>query len=127
LLEVASVTGAEFEVATVAAGARVPLDDVESACERLSRRGQFIADVGTAAWPDGTVTGLYRFRHTMYQEVLEDRLGPGLRAKLHLRVGARKAEGYGAKSPDIAARLARHFQLGGDLGGRERASTAGVR
>ena len=74
VLEVASVVGAEFAEASVAAGLPLPLDAIAARCEGLAQRGQFIEDRGLAAWPDGTVSGRYGFRHALYQEVLYRRL-----------------------------------------------------
>jgi DNA-binding winged helix-turn-helix (wHTH) protein/predicted ATPase len=115
VLEVASVAGAEFAVASVAAGAQTSADVVEAVCEGLARQGQFLEDRGLARWPDGTVGGRYAFRHALHQEVLYARLGPGQRARLHMAIGGRKAAGYGGAAGDIAAELARHFAEGRDV------------
>ena len=78
----------------------------------LAQRGQFIEDRGLAAWPDGTVSGRYRFRHALYQEVLYERLGSGRRMRCHRAIGARLEAGYGAQAAQIAATLAMHFERG---------------
>ena len=114
VLEVASVAGAEFVVASVAAGAQTTADGVEGVCERLAGRGQFIEDRGVARWPDGTVGGRYAFRHALYQDVLYERLGPGQRARLHAAIGQRLEAGYGERAPELAVELATHFERGED-------------
>ncbi len=114
VLEVGSVAGAEFTVASVAAGLQTTGDVIEGICEALARRGQFIADQGVTRWPDGTVSGQYGFRHAMYQEVLYQRLGSGRRIRLHRQIGEREEAGYGAHAREVAAELAVHFEQGQD-------------
>ena len=114
VLEVASVVGAEFAEASVAAGLPLPLDAIAARCEGLAQRGQFIEDRGLAAWPDGTVSGRYGFRHALYQEVLYGRLGSGRRMRYHRAIGTRLEAAYGAQEAQIAATLAVHFERGHD-------------
>ena len=114
VLEVASVVGAEFAEASVAAGLPLPLDAIAARCEGLAQRGQFIEDRGLAAWPDGTVSGRYGFRHALYQEVLYGRIGSGRRMRCHRAIGMRLEAGYGAQVAQIAATLAVHFERGHD-------------
>jgi DNA-binding winged helix-turn-helix (wHTH) protein/predicted ATPase len=115
VLQAASLAGAEFAVASVAAGAQLAHDAVEDACERLVRQGQFIEDRGLATWPDGTVSGRYAFRHALYRDVLSQRLGSRQRARMHLDIGAREAAAFGERCTEIAAELALHFELGQDF------------
>jgi DNA-binding winged helix-turn-helix (wHTH) protein/predicted ATPase len=116
VLEVASVVGSEFTEASLAAGLPLPHDAIAASCEGLARRGQFIEDRGLAVWPDGTVSGQYSFRHTLYQEVLYGRIGSGRRMRCHRALGMRLEEAYGAQVSQIAATLAVHFERGGDPG-----------
>jgi hypothetical protein len=95
-LEVASVAGATFTTASVAAGLQTTPEVVDEVCEWLAQRGQFIAERGLVEWPDGTVGGQYGFRHVLYQDVLYQRLGTGRRARVHLAMGMREEAGYGA-------------------------------
>jgi predicted ATPase len=114
VLEVASVVGTEFAEASVAAGLLLPLDAIATICEGLAKRGQFIEDRGLAAWPDGTVSGWYSFRHALYQEVLYGRIGSGRRMRCHRAIGMRLEGAYGAQVAQIAAVLAMHFECGCD-------------
>ena len=114
VLEVASVVGAEFAEASVAAGLPLPLEAIAARCEALARRGQFLEDRGLVAWPDGTRSGRYGFRHTVYQEVLYGRLGSGRRMRCHQAIGLRLEAAYGAQVSQIAATLAEHFERGCD-------------
>jgi DNA-binding winged helix-turn-helix (wHTH) protein/predicted ATPase len=115
VLEVASVVGAEFSEASVAAGLPLPLEAIAARCEGLARRGQFLEDRGLAAWPDGTVSGRYGFRHALYQEVLYGRIGSGRRMRCHRAIGTRLEGAYGVQAGERAAELARHFERGCEL------------
>jgi predicted ATPase len=75
VLEVARVAGDVFIAAMVAAGLDVPVAAVESLCETLGQQPDFLEYVGLEEWPDGTVSGCYRFRHALYRQVLAERLG----------------------------------------------------
>ena len=120
VLEMASMVGVEFVVATLAAGLQVSHDLPESICEELVQQGAFLEACGLAVWPDGTVSGRYRFRHVLYQQVLYQRLAEVRRVEGHRRIGARLETGYGEQTVEIAAELAVHFERGRDT---ERALT----
>ena len=70
LLEVASVAGAEFSAAAVAAGLATAVQEVEEQCVGLARRALFIQPHGHTEWPDGTVAARYAFLHALYAHVL---------------------------------------------------------
>lgn len=54
LLAAASVAGAEFSAAAVAHALEKDIVFVETRCESLARRRQFLRATGVCAWPDGT-------------------------------------------------------------------------
>ncbi len=112
VLEVASVAGAEFSAAAVAAGLAVAAEEGESQCAELARRALFLQPTGTAEWPNGTVTTCYGFRHALYQHVLYERLPAGRRIALHQRIGERLEQAYGTRTREVAAELALHFERG---------------
>lgn len=112
LLEAASVAGAEFSAAIVAKAAGGDVCDAERICETLARKGLMLRAAGATEWPNGMVAGHYAFLHSLYQEVLYQRLAPGQRAWLHQDLGERLEEGYGEKASEIAAVLALHFEEG---------------
>jgi predicted ATPase len=87
MLEVASVVGVEFVAAAVAAGLGQTLERVDEACATLARRGLWLRAVGDQNWPDGTVSGGYRFSHALYRQVLYRRLAAARRAQLHQALG----------------------------------------
>jgi tetratricopeptide (TPR) repeat protein len=113
-LEAASVAGATFEVAAVAAALETDPGEVDDRFEGLAWRGQFVRATGLAEWPDGTVSGSYRFVHTLYQNVLYERVAEARRVRLHRRIGERKANAYGARAGDVAGELAAHFAAARD-------------
>ena len=114
VLEVASVAGAEFTTASVAAGLQEGLEAIEAVCEGLARREQFIEERGLATWPDGTLSGRYGFRHALYQQVLYQQIAEARRIRVHRQIGERLEAGYGERAKEIAAELAMHFERGRD-------------
>src|SRR5262249_35735387 len=86
-LEVASVAGREFDVATVAAGLHCPVAEVEAQCDLLATQHHLIEDAGMALWPDGTRGCRYRFQHALYQQSLYERIGTARRMQWHRRIG----------------------------------------
>ncbi len=114
MLEVASVAGEEFAVAAVAAALGEDVAAVEDACETLAAQATFIGDAGVAEWPDGTVTGRYRFLHALYRRVLYDGIAESRRGQLHRAIGLRQEAACGAAATDSAAELAMHFERGRD-------------
>ena len=112
LLAVASVAGVEFAAAAVAAGLERPPDEIEAQCATLAHQGQFLQARGQAEWPDGTVTACFGFRHTLYQDVVYQRIPAGRQTRWHARIGARLAQGFGAQAGDLAAAVARHCVRG---------------
>ena len=115
VLTAASVAGAEFSAAAVAAALGQTAEHVEARCETMARRGQFLHPEGTAAWPDGTIAARYRFRHALYHEVLYERVPTSQRLRWHRQIGLRLEEGYGPQTHDMAAELAMHFVRGRDM------------
>ncbi len=114
LLEVASAAGSEFSVAAVAAGAQRELDEVDTLCNELARRHQFLNRAGVEEWPDGTIASRFGFVHALYREAFYERLPAGRRAALHRRTGERLAQGHGDRASEIATQLAMHFERGSD-------------
>ena len=114
ILETASVVGAEFSAAAVAAGLECPVSAVETCCTRLSRHEQFVTAQGISRWPDGTRAAHVRFHHALYRDVLYDRVPPSRQIELHRRIAARLEQGYGTQVGEIAAELADHYRRAND-------------
>jgi len=114
VLEAASVAGTEFASQAVAVASSMEVEEVEAACTELARRGQLVRALGSSEWPDGSVGGRFAFQHALYQNVLYGRVPPARRQRLHRCIGERLERGYAARSDEIAAELAMHFERGGD-------------
>ena len=114
LLKAASAAGFNFSAAAVAAGMMKPLEEVETHCERLVSRNQFIRNRSEEYWPDGTVSARYEFIHALYQEALHQQLTPSQRIRLHQKIGERLEQGFDTQTELVAAKLARHFENSGD-------------
>ena len=119
-LEVASVAGQVFAVASVAAGMQCELEAAEDVCHELMQHSHLIASNGLEVWTDQTVSGCYRFQHMLYLQVAYERVGAGRSIWLHRRIGERIEKGYGSQVSDIANRLVIHFEAGGDQPKAER-------
>jgi DNA-binding winged helix-turn-helix (wHTH) protein/tetratricopeptide (TPR) repeat protein len=114
VLEVASVAGEEFAAAAVAAGMNDEAETVEDICETVASQGGLIAEAGVAEWPDGSVTGSYRFLHSLYRRVLYDGIPEARRVRLHRAIGLRLEAAFAARRDEHAAELAMHFARGRD-------------
>ncbi|MBI3801082.1 MAG: AAA family ATPase [Deltaproteobacteria bacterium] len=115
-LEVASIVGADFSAAAVAAGLETATGEVEGYCTGFVRREQFLRANGVSEWPDGTVAARYSFLHALYQEVLYQRVPAGQRMALHRGIGERLERAYSNRTQEIAAELAVHFARGREYG-----------
>ena len=114
VLEIASVPGAAFSAALVAAMADAPLESIEDRLASLARRGSFLRAADRVIWPDGTESDGYAFIHALYQQVLYERIGTARRRRMHRVTGERLEAALGERASDIAAELALHFQRGRD-------------
>jgi predicted ATPase/DNA-binding winged helix-turn-helix (wHTH) protein len=114
VLEGASVAGAEFSAAAVAAALERPQNEVEACFTRLSRNEQFVVAQGPIMWPDGTVATGFRFHHALYQEVLYGRLPAGHQVQFHRRIAMREEAGYGEQVGEVATQLAHHYSRAND-------------
>jgi predicted ATPase len=104
--------GDEFAVAAVAAALEVDDERIEDTCEQLTAQGSLIVDAGIAEWPDGTVSGRYRFRHALYRRVLYEGIAAARRVRFHRAIGRRQEAGFGPRAAEHAAELAMHFTRG---------------
>jgi DNA-binding winged helix-turn-helix (wHTH) protein len=72
VLEAAAVVGFEFTAASVALAVQRRIEQVRSLLGPLARRGQLIVSAATIGSPR-TAQGVYRFRHSLYAEVISQR------------------------------------------------------
>ena len=115
LLELAAVGGVEFCAAAIAAAADLTVMETENRCARLARLSSFLQDAGDEEWPDGSVSGRFRFNHALCRDVVYARLTSARRTGLHLSIGKRIESAYLERVSEIAPELARHFEQGRDF------------
>jgi DNA-binding winged helix-turn-helix (wHTH) protein/tetratricopeptide (TPR) repeat protein len=114
LIEIASVAGMQFSTAAVAAGAQWSLVEVEESCAALANRMSFLERSGDSEWPDGTVAARFRFRHSLYREVIYGRITPVRRSQFHQRIGERIEDAYQQNVGEVSTELALHFDQARD-------------
>ena len=110
VLEAASVAGAEFSAAAVAAALERPATEIEACCAALARREQFIGARGRSNWPDGTIASSFNFHHALYREALYTRVPAGHTVNLHRRIAERMEAAYDGQVNEIAAELSDHYR-----------------
>src|SRR5262249_18632764 len=71
-------------------------------------------DCGVQVLPNGEAVSRYAFIHSLYQNVLYDRVSASRRVQLHRRIGKQGELIYGERSGEIAAELAMHFERGAE-------------
>src|SRR5262245_52043031 len=99
VLEVGSVAGPEFAAHAVARAASPGSDlgdveYVERLCDALARRQEILRPAGESAWPDGSESGRYAFRHALYQHLTYRRLSSSIRRRLHQTIGEHLEAAY---------------------------------
>lgn len=112
LLEVGSVVGMEFSATVVAAALGEDLITTEACCATLARHHLFLRVAGTQADQERRLATRYRFLHSLYLDVIYERLPQAKRRQLHQRIGAYKEQEYGERAIAIAPELATHFKEG---------------
>ena len=115
VLQVASAVGERFCAAAVAATLGQHTENIETCCAELARRGLFLRSAGNECWPDGTLSSRYAFAHALYRATLYERLPAARRARLHVAIADRLETAFGERARELAAELASHFELGGDV------------
>lgn len=114
ILEAAAVLGAPVTAEAIAAIVESDADAIDRRLTSLGRGRLFLARAGLHQWPDGAVEDRYEFGHSLYREILADRISTGRRMRMHRAAGASLEERYGAEAEAYADDLARHYFLGRD-------------
>jgi DNA-binding winged helix-turn-helix (wHTH) protein/tetratricopeptide (TPR) repeat protein len=120
VLEAGSVAGLEFPAHAVAhvGGDANDLGDiarVEQLCDALVRRQEILRAMGESAWPDGTASARYGFRHALYRQVIYQGLSSSSRRRLHQRIGEGLEAAHGGRTAEVASELAAHFECSRDV------------
>ena len=116
LVEAAAVAGTDFPAAHVAAALQCDVASVEDRCTRLAQSGRFLRARASLAWPDGTESAGFGFRHALYWQGTYERVPHSRRADWQRRIGLAQEAAYGTQCAPIAAELAMRFEAAGDAG-----------
>jgi tetratricopeptide (TPR) repeat protein len=82
----------------------------------MVRRLEILRAAGESAWPDGSTSARYAFRHALYQQVIYQRLSAASRRRLHQMIGEGLEAAHRGCTGAIASELAAHFERGRDVG-----------
>lgn len=114
VLSIASVAGLEFSTRTLSGGMDTSIAEIETVCQSLSKRRQFIRPARMIQLRDGSLLERYGFIHEFYQRVLYSSEPQPRRVALHRRIGAFQETAYSDHLAEIAAELSVHFTEGRD-------------
>jgi predicted ATPase len=112
LLEAGSISGAIFPAWAAAAALDREVEDVEEAYAALVRRVRLLSIAGQDELPDGFRSTFYVFAHSLYRDVLYERLPATRRAQWHLRVASRLRSMFAGHEASVAHEIAFHIEAG---------------
>ncbi|HEV8039375.1 MAG TPA: AAA family ATPase [Bryobacteraceae bacterium] len=114
LLSVASIAGQEFSTRTLSGGIDSSIAEIETCCEDLVRRRQFLRPAKMIQLSDRSLLERYGFIHGLYQHVFYHSVPQPRRVVLHRRIGEFQESAYSDHLEEIAAELSVHFEEGRD-------------
>ncbi len=109
VIEAAAVAGTEFCSALLAAVLEWSVEQVEGVAVPLALRGQLFRREAQVEWPDGTICEGFGFVHSLYQEIVYQRVPAGRRVRYHQQLGLRLESAFAAQEDAVAPQLAMHF------------------
>jgi predicted ATPase len=115
LLAAASVQGHSFDSAIVARAVKETAADVEDRLEALDKIHGFVRRAGEREFPNGEISGRYRFVHVLYQNALYASLAVSRRVALSRSVGEALLDLHGGSPAGAAAELGFLFETARDL------------
>src|SRR5262249_28120395 len=101
-----------FSVWGISATLDIPADQIEDLCEGLAEKELFIQFAGIEETCDEGLSAHYEFRHSLYRQVVYQKLSEVSRSKLHRLLGERLKLLCTSGRQEVAAELAMHFELG---------------
>jgi|GEM_PF-784089 len=110
ILATASVQGYSFDSAIVAKAMKAEAADVEDRLENLDRIYGFVRRAGEREFPNGEISGRYRFVHVLYQNSLYASLSVSRRVALSKAVGEGLLELHQGVPGSVAAELGFLFE-----------------
>jgi len=112
VLEYASVQGDEFDSTVLARLLEADELALEETLERLERVHRLLRLTGTRDLPDGDISSVYLFSHSLIQDVLHQGLQGKRRILLHRKVASILGEIYAGDTSAVDNVLAVHFDEG---------------
>ncbi len=83
ILEAASVAGSHFCNLAITSMLQYPAEQVESTCVAMSLASKFFHGDGTREYPDGSLCDAYRFKHSLFADIIYNQLTAAQRVRLH--------------------------------------------
>jgi DNA-binding winged helix-turn-helix (wHTH) protein/tetratricopeptide (TPR) repeat protein len=114
VLDAASVVGHDPSAAAVGAALDIDAEAAEQRLAALAERSILVSHDDPVG-PDATAASGFGFRHSLFQQVVYERVPPLRRARAHARVGAHLERSFGLDDPAHAGEIARHLTAGGDV------------
>jgi DNA-binding winged helix-turn-helix (wHTH) protein/RecA/RadA recombinase len=114
VLEAASVRIGAFHAAQIAAAVAMDVDDADSLCESIARRGQLLRASGEIVGADGRLAEQYVFLHATVQSVVAAGLPSTRRRRFHRAAAAQLEQEYVGRLPAVASVLAVHYEAAGE-------------
>jgi DNA-binding winged helix-turn-helix (wHTH) protein/tetratricopeptide (TPR) repeat protein len=109
-LGAASVAGLEFLHVPLAQVLQMQNAEVEALLEAASGRIPWLRCVGATTLNDDQIAARYAFAHTMYRDVLYERIAAPQKLLWHRRWAVALLAQHGANASEVAAELALHFE-----------------
>lgn len=117
ILEAGAVAASQFCTAVIVGALpdNSP-EEVESACAAMAHSNTFFQADGTMEFPqDGTVCDRYRFKHSLFSDIIYTQVTAVRRVRLHAKIAQTLEHLYGNDSGMIAGDLARHCTESRDI------------
>jgi len=111
-LEYASVQGDEFDSTVLSRLLEVDELELEEQLQSLVRHHRLIRPVGERDFPSGDFATVYRFRHSLFQDVLHANLFGKRRVLLHRRTAEILEDLYEGQTEQVDFELSVHFDHG---------------
>lgn len=112
VLGAASVSGVEFLHGPLAEVLGIAAEHLQALLEDATRRVAWLRCTGAGALEGGRISSRYAFTHTMYRQVLYDRLAQAQRLQWHRQWATALAVAYGSAASEMASELALHLERG---------------
>ena len=112
ILEYASVQGNEFDSVGLSKLLEMDELELEEAIEPMVRTHRLVQLVETRDLPNGDLASVYRFGHSLIQDVLHNGLQGKRRILLHRKMAQILEEIFAGEAAVVAGRLALHFEEG---------------